>query len=115
MLHPKDVIELIVAAVPVLILLIAAAATRRRRVILYLAACLVVCEIGFFTLRSFWIDYQVAKKTEQLNQYLRKAYPDETWMIERKTGRQYDPYHLDVTFSSEPGWIYTYSVGGEGK
>lgn len=47
---------------------------------------------------------------EQLNQYLQEKYPNERWEITRKIGRQYNPYHLNVEFENEKGWIYTYSV-----
>lgn len=64
----------------------------------------------FFLARPFWIEYQVAQKTEHLNQYLVERYLDEEWSISRQEGRQYSPYHLKVEFKNEKGWVYTYSV-----
>ncbi|WP_421378343.1 hypothetical protein ACOJQI_12755 [Bacillus salacetis] len=57
----------------------------------------------------------MAKKTEALNEYLEVKYPDERWEIRSRTGRQYNPYHLEVTFQNERGWTYTYSVADEDK
>lgn len=63
-----------------------------------------------FVVRPYWVDYQVSKKMEQLNQYLEKKYPNEQWEITRQIGRQYNPYHLNVEFENENGWFYTYSM-----
>ena len=52
----------------------------------------------------------MTKKTDALEEYLSEKYPGEEWEIQRQVGRQYNPYHLVVTFDNEKDWAYTYSV-----
>jgi hypothetical protein len=68
-----------------------------------------------FAIRPYWIDHQVSRKTEQLNRYLEEKYPNQEWEISRQVSRQYNPYHLQVRFKNEKGWIYIYSVANEKK
>jgi hypothetical protein len=77
---------------------------------MYSAILVTFITISFFLIRPYWIDYQVSIKTEQLNTYLDKKYPDQHWKITRKIGRQYNPYELDVEFDNEKGLIYSYFV-----
>lgn len=67
----------------------------------------------FFFVRPYWIEFQVSKKTQHLNQYLIEKYSNEGWTITRREGRQYNPYQLEVEFESEKGWTYTYLVVDE--
>jgi hypothetical protein len=111
-MHPITVIE-ITASVAIVILLFAIALLvlkKARKISLLLASSLTLILIAFFAIRPYWINYQVSKKTEQLNRYLEQKYPNQKWEIKRRAGRQYNPYHLDITFENEKGWIYTYSV-----
>ncbi|MCM3765162.1 hypothetical protein [Neobacillus niacini] len=112
MLHPITVIETISTAFMVMFLFgVAFIVPKRSRKIGLLLAATVTFSMGlFFAVRPLWIDYRVGIKTEQLNQYLAEKYPNETWEIRRKEGRQFNPYHLDVKFENEPEWIYTYFV-----
>lgn len=64
-------------------------------------------------IRPFWIDYQVTKKINHLNQYLEEKYPNEEWGINRLEERQYNPYHFIVEFKNEQGWAYSYSLVNE--
>jgi hypothetical protein len=116
-LHPITIIEIIIAGILVLITLLISLMVpkKAKKTVLIIALYLFVLEIGFFILRPYWIDYQVTKKVEQLNKYLQMKYPNESWVINHKdkSQRQYSPYALDVTFTNEPKWIYTYSVRGE--
>ncbi|WP_156791327.1 hypothetical protein [Bacillus sp. SG-1] len=57
----------------------------------------------------------MTKKTEALKEYLSEKYPGEEWEIQRQVGRQYNPYHLEVTFDNEKDWAYTYSVADKNK
>jgi hypothetical protein len=111
-MHPITVIELICAGVIVLLLLgvTILVPKKLRKIGLTLTAAVVLSMGLFFAVRPLWIDYRVGIKTEQLNQYLAEKYPNELWEIRRKEGRQYNPYHLEVRFENEPGWIYTYFV-----
>lgn len=114
-MHPITIIEILIAAGIVigLIVLTFILPEKFRRLSLIIVMCAVVVEIAFFVLRPFWIDYHVAIKTEQLNEYLEKKYPDEEWKISRRIGRQYNPYHLEVRFENENDWIYLYWVNDE--
>lgn len=111
-MHPITVIETISTVFMLMFLIgVAFIVPKRFRKIGLLLAATVIFSMGlFFAVRPFWIDYRVGIKTEQLNQYLAEKYPNETWEIRRKVGRQYNPYHLDVKFENEPGWVYTYFV-----
>lgn len=111
-MHPITVVH-ITASVAIVILFFVIAfliPKKARKIGLLLASFLTLFLISIFTIRPLWINYQVSKKTEQLNRYLEQKYPNQEWEIKRMAGRQYNPYHLDVTFENEKGWIYTYWV-----
>lgn len=116
-MHPITVIEIIISIVSILVLLAIALLVPKKvkRAVLLSVLCLILLEIGFFSLRPVWIDYQVSKKTKQINQYLARKYPNESWEIKRREGRQYNPYYLEVTFENEPNWIYMYFVDSDGQ
>lgn len=116
-MHPITIIEIIIAIVPIFVLLVIALLIPKKvkKAVLLSVLCLTILEIGFISLRPVWIDYQVSKKTEQINQYLVRKYPNESWEIKRKEGRQYNPYHLNVIFKNEPLWIYDYTVDSDGQ
>ncbi|MEH7883664.1 hypothetical protein V7654_04990 [Bacillus sp. JJ1609] len=111
-MHPITIIEILIAMGSVIGLLILVYIFRKkyRRLGLILVFSLAIAEITFFAVRPFWIDYHVAIKTEQLDEYLEKKYPGEKWEINRRIGRQYGPYQLEVRFGNEQGWVYLYSV-----
>lgn len=111
-LHPITVIEIMftvifLGALYTIAMLIPKA---KRKIGLYVSGFITVIVLGFFLIRPHWINYQVSIKTEQLHVYLEKKYPGEDWEITRRTGRQYNPYHLEVEFNSEKGWKYLYWV-----
>ncbi|OIU71674.1 hypothetical protein [Rossellomorea aquimaris] len=114
-MHPITVIEILMSAALILILFVTAilmpAKIRKLSIIAAFSATVLI--LLFFTFRPFWIDYQVSRKTEQLNQYLEGKYPGQEWEVSRRIGRQYNPYHMMVEFENEKGWTYTYSVVDE--
>jgi hypothetical protein len=114
-MHPITAIEITVsiAIVTLLFVIVSIIPKKVRKISLLLASSLTLILILFFVIRPYWINHQVSVKTELLNQYLEKKYPNQEWQIKRKVGRQNNPYHLDVTFENEKGWIYTYLVGDE--
>lgn len=117
MLHPITAIEIIFLVVFVLIIFGVALFLPRkiRRSGLIIVSSITVLLLLSFAIRPYWIDYQVSRKTEQLNHYLEEKYPNQEWEISRQVGRQYNPYHLQVRFKNEEGWIYIYSVVNEKK
>jgi len=111
-LHPITVIEIVtsVGFVLVIFVIVLVSPTRIRKLGLIVASILTLLLLLSFAIRPVWIEFQVSKKTEQLNQYLEKKYPYQEWEISRPEGRQYNPYHLTVRFKNEAGWAYTYLV-----
>ncbi|WP_340008142.1 hypothetical protein MHH52_09415 [Paenibacillus sp. FSL K6-0276] len=111
-MHPITAIEIILSVVFVLVIFVIALLlpNKVRKFSLIIASSLTVLLLLSFAIRPYWIDYQVSKKTEQLNHYLEAKYPNQEWEISRQVGRQYDPYSLEVRFKNEKGWIYIYSV-----
>ncbi|RDU37176.1 hypothetical protein DRW41_10880 [Neobacillus piezotolerans] len=114
-MHPISVIEVSLSFIFVIVTFgIALLFPKKyKKLTLMIASLLSVLLLLYFTIRPFWIDYQVSKKMDLLNQYLREEYPDQEWSITRREGRQYNPYHLDVEFMNEKGWVYTYSLVNE--
>ena len=109
-MHPITVIEILLAVGFVLVLLVFAYFLPKKKVALMIMLGVVVAELAFFAIRPLWIDYHRGIKTEQLAEYLENRYPGEEFKISYRTSRSYSPYHLDVRFTNEPGWIYSYSV-----
>lgn len=114
-MHPITAIEAAGSIVLMVVIFLTALLLPKqmRKLSLLIASLLTALLFLFFIIRPYWVDYQVSIKSEQLNQYLEEKYPNQEWMISRGEGRQYNPYHLEVTFESEKGWIYTYSVVNE--
>lgn len=111
-MHPITIIEIMMAVGVILgfLMLVFFFPKKYRRLGLCIVLLVAVAELVFFTVRPFWIDYHVAIKTEQLDEYLEKKYPGEEWKISRRIGRQYGPYQLEVRFENEQGWVYLYSI-----
>jgi hypothetical protein len=111
-MHPITVIEIIFTAIflAALFTISMLIPKTKRKIGLYAACLITVIVLAFFLIRPHWINYQVSIKTEQLHAYLEKKYPGEKWKITRRTGRQYNPYHLEVEFSSEKDFKYLYWV-----
>ncbi|WLR54879.1 LPXTG cell wall anchor domain-containing protein [Mesobacillus subterraneus] len=111
-MHPITVIEILSALGLVLLLLglIYFLPRKKRNIALRMIVVVIVIELGFFAIRPLWIDYHREIKTEQLTEYLEKRYPGEEFGISYRTSRSYNPYHLEVRFANERGWIYSYSV-----
>ena len=114
-MHPITIIEILIGLVSVvgLLILVFILPKKYRRYGLIVVTSLAIAEITFFAVRPFWIEYHVAIKTEQLDEYLEKMYLGEEWKISRRTSRNYNPYHLEVRFENEKDWIYGYSVNGD--
>lgn len=112
LMHPITIIEILLAIGIVAVLLVIAFLLPRniRKISLTVVLCVALAESAFFAVRPFWIDYHIGIKIEQLNEHLEKKYPGEDWEISRRTSRNYNPYHLEVRFDNEKGWVYTYSV-----
>ena len=112
-MHPITASEIATATVFVIVLIVIALLLpkRIRKLSLAIAATFTFIVLLFFACRPFWIEYQAVKRMEYLNQYLERKYPDEEWVMNRLKGRHYSPYHFDVEFNNEKGWIYRYSVG----
>lgn len=111
-MHPITIIEIMMAVgvVLVLLMLVFIFPKKYRRIGLFIVLLVALAELVFFAVRPFWIDYHVAIKTEQLDEYLENKYQGEEWEISRRIGRQYGPYQLEVRFENEPGWVYLYSI-----
>lgn len=111
-MHPITVVEITSSVIFIIVVFVIALLlpSKIRKFSLITALLITVLLLLFFAIRPYWIDYQVLIKTEQLNQYLVERYPNQEWEIKRKVGRQYNPYHLEVSFNNENGWTYTYSV-----
>lgn len=116
-MHPITAIEILLSVVVVLVIFVIAVLLpkRIRKISLFTACTLTVFLVISFAIRPYWIDYQVSRKTVQLNQYLEEKYPNQTWEISRQVGRQYNPYHLQVRFENEQDWMYIYSVTNPNK
>ncbi|MGG4166440.1 hypothetical protein ABEW00_03030 [Rossellomorea vietnamensis] len=114
-MHPITLIEITMCAAFIMILFVTAylLPKKSRKWSFIIASSITLIVLSFFVIRPFWIDYQVTNKTEQLNLFLEKKYPNQEWEIGHQTGRQYNPYHLKVEFKKEQGWTYTYSVVDE--
>jgi hypothetical protein len=115
--HPITAIEIASSVVTVTLLFIIAWVVPKkiRKISMLIATLLTLILLSIFAFRPFWIAYQVSIKTELLDSFLEGKYPNEEWEIDRRTGRQYNPYHLVVTFKNEEDWTYTYSVVDEDK
>lgn len=111
-MHPITVIEILLA-LGLLLLILGVGyflPRNRRKTVIKIVLSVLVLELAFFGIRPLWIDYHRDVKTDQLTEYLEKRYPGEEFEISYRTSRSYNPYHLEVRFASEPGWIYAYSV-----
>lgn len=113
--HPITLLEISMCAACIMILFAITflLPKKSRKLSFITASSITLIVLSFFVIRPYWIDYQVSNKTEQLDHFLEKRYPDQEWEIGHQTGRQYNPYHLKVEFENEKGWIYTYSVVDE--
>ncbi|WP_052504564.1 hypothetical protein [Rossellomorea aquimaris] len=113
-MHPITGIEMTMTAAFIMIIFAATLLMpkKSRKRSLIAASSITVLFLSFFVIRPYWVDYQVSKKTEQLNLFLEEKYPNQGWEIRHQTGtgRQYNPYQLSVEFENEKGWTYTYSV-----
>ena len=115
-MHPITVIEITASIIFVIVIFIIAflLPKKARKLSLIIVSLFTVLFLLFFVVRPYWVDSQVSKKMEQLNQYLGETYPNQEWTISRQEERrQYNPYHLEVEFENEKGWTYTYSAVNE--
>ncbi|MBW3111606.1 hypothetical protein KYJ26_07180 [Bacillus sp. MCCB 382] len=116
-MHPITTTEITFSVIFVIVIFVLSLLTPSyiRKLCLIVSISLTALLLIFFAVRPFWIDYQVSKKTEQLNEYLEEKFPQQEWQVTQQEGRQYSPYHLIVEFKNEKGWYYTYSVEDEEK
>lgn len=114
-MNPITATEITFSAIFVIVIFVISLLTPSnvRKLSLTIALLLTILLVLYFVIRPYWVENQVSKKMEQLNQYLMEKYPNQEWTISRQEGRQYNPYHLDVVFENETGWTYTYSVKDE--
>ncbi|MFT9599671.1 hypothetical protein [Mesobacillus sp.] len=115
-MHPITVIEILSALALVLMLLGVTyfLPKKKRNIALKMIVIVIVMELAFFAIRPLWINYHLGVKSEQLTEYLEKRYPGEEFSISYRTSRNYNPYHMEVRFENEQGWIYGYSVTDQG-
>ncbi|MGY3714253.1 hypothetical protein ACWE42_01860 [Sutcliffiella cohnii] len=119
-MHPITLIEIIIASIFILLLLMVSVFLRKkwRRNGLIITSVLLVITLAFFFIRPYWIDYQIKERIVVLDEYLKERYPGESWeisSIDHTTYRQYNPYHLNVTFSKEAEIQYSYHVNWKGE
>lgn len=114
-MYPQTVLEIIGSTIFVVMLYATALLLpqKNRKLSLLMASSITVFVLAFFVIRPYWVDYQVSKKTEQLNHYLEDKYPNQRWQFSRDIGRNYNPYHVNVEFENEKGWTYSYSLSNE--
>jgi hypothetical protein len=114
-LHPITATEITFSVIFLIVIFVISLLTPSniRKLCLIVSISLTALLLIFFAVRPYWIDYQVSKKNEQLNEYLEVKFPQQEWEISQQEGRQYNPYHLIVEFKNEKGWLYTYSVVDE--
>ncbi|MFS0728178.1 hypothetical protein [Paenibacillus sp. 1P07SE] len=112
-LHP---IEIMASSAFIIVLLLVTLFLPKkvRKLALAGVGAMLVLLLVLFAVRPYYIDHQVALKTEQLDQHLQDRYPGESWEISRQEGRHNNPYRLQVRFSNEQDWIYIYRIT-EGK
>ncbi|AST92501.1 hypothetical protein BC6307_14975 [Sutcliffiella cohnii] len=118
-MHPITLIEIMIASIFILLLLMVSVILRKkwRKNGLILTSVLLVITFAFFFIRPYWIDYQIKERIVVLDEYLKERYPGESWeisSIDHTTYRQYNPYHLHVTFSKELEIQYSYHVNWKG-
>ncbi|WBL13740.1 hypothetical protein [Sutcliffiella sp. NC1] len=118
-MHPITLIEIMIASIFILLLLMVSVILRKkwRKNGLILTSVLLVITLAFFFIRPYWIDYQIKERIVVLDEYLKERYPGESWeisSIDHTTYRQYNPYHLNVTFSKELEIQYSYHVNWKG-
>jgi hypothetical protein len=116
-LHPKEVIEFMVAGGILLVILVAAFVMKgkRRKILQGLAIVYLISFSVFYVVRPFWIDLQIENKVGYLQTHLEQQYPNETWEFwsvpHREDGYEsMNPYIIGVIFTSEPEVEYKYFV-----
>jgi hypothetical protein len=116
-LHPKEVIEFMIAGSVLLVILVASFVMKgkRRKILQGLAIVYLISFSIFYVVRPFWIDLQIEKKVGYLQTHLEQQYPKESWVFwtvpHREDGYEsMNPYIISVIFSSEPEVKYKYFV-----
>jgi hypothetical protein len=116
-LHPKEVIELMIACGILLVILVTSFVMKgkRRKILQGVAVVYLLSFSVFYVVRPFWIDLQIENKVGYLQTHLEQQYPNETWEFwtvpHRVDGYEsMNPYIIGVIFSSEPEVKYKYLV-----
>jgi hypothetical protein len=116
-MHPKEVIEFMIAGGILLVILVASFVMKgkRRKILQGLAVVYLISFSVFYVVRPLWVDLQIENKVGYLQTYLEQEYPNETWVFwtvpHREDGYEsMNPYIIGVIFSSEPEVVYKYFV-----
>jgi hypothetical protein len=116
-LHPKEVIELMIACGILLVILVASFVMKgkRRKILQGVAIVYLLSFSVFYVVRPFWIDLQIENKVGYIQTHLEQQYPNETWEFwtvpHRVDGYEsMNPYIIGVIFTSEPEVEYKYFV-----
>lgn len=116
-MHPIELIELLIASVILFVILLVSFFLKGkwRKIIQGLAIIYLVSFCIFYFVRPYWIDMQIEKKVGYLQMHLEEQYPEETWeywkVPHREDGYEHmSPYHIGVTFDTEPEVEYKYFV-----
>lgn len=86
--HPITLIEITMCAACIIILFAITflLPEKSRKLSFITASSITVIVLSFFVIRPYWIDYQVSNKTQQLDQYLEKKYPNQSGKLVIKLG-----------------------------
>jgi hypothetical protein len=116
-LHPKEVIELMIAGGILLVILVASFVIKGkwRKILQGVAVVYILSFSVFYVVRPFWIDLQIENKVGYLQTHLEQQYPNEIWEFwsvpHREDGYEsMNPYIIGVIFTSEPEVEYKYFV-----
>jgi hypothetical protein len=116
-MHPKEVIELMIAGGLLLVILVASFVMKgkRRKILQGVAVVYLLSFSVFYVVRPIWIDLQIENKVGYIQTHLEQKYPNETWEFwtvpHRVEGyKSMNPYIIGVIFSSEPEVEYKYLV-----
>ncbi len=114
-LHPTELIELmIVSGIFIVILFVSFVFKGKRRKFVQRLAIFFLFAFGiFYFARPYWIDNQIEKKIEYVQEHLEERYPEETWSYKKVPHREagykhLNPYYIGVIFEAEPEVEYQY-------
>lgn len=116
-MHPTELMELMMVGGVLLVILFLSFLLKGkwRKVTLGLALVYLLSYGAFYTVRPYWIDFQIENKVGYLDMYLIDQYPEEKWEIRtvphREDGYKHlNTYNIEVIFETEPEVKYNYFV-----